>query len=134
MSQNANTILLVDDSVSFHTMIDLFLRQSSNSKYSLLSCTTAEDMFDILQKRSNELGAILLDISLPGMNGLTASEQIHSSYPHIPIIIITARLDKSLAAKAYAVGATDFLLKPFDGNALRSRIAHARSQQESVAI
>jgi len=128
---NQTIILLVDDSISFHTMIDMFLRQSAIRRYGLVSTTTAEDMFEIVEKNS-DIDIILLDISLPGANGLVACKQLRSRYPDLPVIIITAKLDKQLMQAASEAGAADFLLKPFDGASLRARISHALSSRVVV--
>ena len=119
-------VLLVDDSISFHSMIELFLRQSAIQRYKLLSVTSAEAMFELLQCET-EVGLILLDISLPDMNGIAACKRLREEYPHIPAIIITAKLDRNLVEIAAKAGAADFLIKPFDGASLRSRIQHAIS-------
>jgi DNA-binding response OmpR family regulator len=118
-------VLLVDDTISFHSMIELFLRQSPVQLYNLKSITSAEDLIDKIKEGLSEIDVILLDISLPGINGIMACKDIRSLGITIPIIIITAKLDRSLASVASEAGATDFLLKPFDGASLRSRIQHA---------
>lgn len=123
-------VLLVDDAISFHSMIEMFLRQSKTPAYILQSVVSAEDMFRVLKSEPTDV--VLLDISLPGLNGLKACETIHTQYPHLPIIIITAKLDRTLNRQALDVGASDFLLKPFDGNALRMRIQNAIRQKALV--
>lgn len=120
------SILLVDDAISFHSMVEMFLRQSTVQRYKLLSVTSAEEMFRLLRD-SEQIDVILLDISLPDMSGLVACREIRKINSDIPVIIITAKLDRNLAITANDAGATDFILKPFDGAALRSRIQHALS-------
>lgn len=128
---NRLTVLLVDDAISFHSMIEMFLRQSPVQKYKLISVVSAEDMFTTLQT-DKTIDVVLLDISLPGQNGLSACKNIHASNPELPIIIITAKLDSSLIAKAQEVGAVGFLSKPFDGASLRSRLFHATEHHSQV--
>lgn len=123
-AENKITVLLVDDSISFHSMIEMFLRQSAIKKYNLLSTTSAEDMFSLMEG-TPDIDVILLDISLPGENGIAACRRLKAQNPSLPVIIITAKLDKQLMQTATEAGAADFLLKPFDGASLRSRITHA---------
>lgn len=123
-------ILLVDDTISFHSLVELFLRQSTIQRYELASVVSAEAMFQYL--KSTNVDLILLDISLPDMNGITACQKARQQYPDLPIILITAKLDHSLAVVASEAGASDFLLKPFDGTSLRYRIQHALTREVSV--
>ena len=118
--RNERVILLVDDSISFHGMIDLFLiKQSKDQVYNLISVVTAEEMFATLEKQGDEVDIVLLDISLPDMNGIKACALSQQRYPSLPIIIITASLDKHTKQRALEAGASDYLLKPFDGVQLR---------------
>lgn len=123
-------VLLVDDAISFHSMIELFLRQTSAYKYIMFSTTSAESMFGLLDQHP-ETDVVLLDISLPEENGLSACKRLRARHPTLPIIIITAKLDRELAETALKAGATDFLLKPFDGALLRLRINHAIEQMKT---
>jgi two-component system nitrogen regulation response regulator GlnG len=58
--------------------------------------------------------AIISDIRMPGMDGLELLSRIHSRYPDLPVIIITAHTDLDAAVSAYQGGAFEYLPKPFD--------------------
>jgi len=70
---------------------------------------------------------ILLDITMPGGNGLTVAERIKSSTKtaHIPIIFLTASKEPNLHHKALALGATAFFEKPFDFDELLATVRAA---------
>jgi len=109
-------VLLVDDSISLHTMIEMFLRQNDNPHYQLFSVVSAHEMFSYLDQQA--ISIVLLDIGLSDGNGLLLTKTIKQTHPEIAVVIITAKLGDEHAQAALEAGATDFLSKPFDGQSL----------------
>ena len=68
---------------------------------------------------------LILDVSLPGMNGLEFQEQLSKAGLHIPIVFITAHGDIPMTVRAMKLGALEFLTKPFDDVALLNAIRQA---------
>ena len=68
-----------------------------------------------------KVDGILLDIQMPVMDGLTMLEQVRGRYPNIPIIVMSAEINKDKLIQAMERGATDFLLKPIDANLLSKK-------------
>jgi DNA-binding response OmpR family regulator len=68
---------------------------------------------------------VLLDIAMPRLNGLLACEAIRAlpDYAEVPIVMLTGHDDERFRVAARRVGATDFLVKPFQPNALLARLA-----------
>lgn len=82
-----------------------------------------------LQAYSAEMcGCLLLDVSLPGMNGLELQAELNRRNSHLPIIFLTAHGDIPMAIRAIKAGAVDFMIKPVPSKLLVSRI-HAVLQQ-----
>ena len=80
----------------------------------------------LVQVLRGDFAVILLDVQMPGMSGLETAELIkkreHSS--HIPIILVSANSpEKAYVFKGYQNGVVDYLLKPIDGNILRSKVS-----------
>lgn len=73
-----------------------------------------------LLKQSGKLdqGCILLDIRMPGMDGLEVQQALHNEGVSLPVIIMTGHGDVTLAVKAMKAGAVDFIEKPFEKEAL----------------
>jgi len=80
-----------------------------------------------LLKNSNHLGegCILLDIRMPGMDGLEVQEVLQEKGVSLPVIIMTGHGDVSLAVRAMKAGAVDFIEKPFDKHALLASLEEA---------
>ena len=91
----------------------------------------------------NQLGCLILDVRMPGMSGPELQKQLNESLCSLPIIFISAHGTVPTAVHALQAGAVDFIMKPFDNNALLERIdrcverAHQNaeiSQQKSVVL
>lgn len=65
----------------------------------------------------------LLDIDTPDVNGITLLKEIHTAFPHRPVIMISATIDINTILKAYDIGCTDYMKKPFDIRELEIKIA-----------
>jgi DNA-binding response OmpR family regulator len=74
---------------------------------------------------------ILLDIQMPVMNGLTMLEQVRERYPSIPVIVMSAELNKEKLIRAIEGGANDYLLKPIDGDILSKKCSQIFSSSAS---
>jgi diguanylate cyclase (GGDEF)-like protein len=71
-----------------------------------------------------EFAVVLLDVSMPGLDGFETAEQIklRGATRHLPIIFLTGRIDDEQVRRGYAVGAVDYLLKPFDPGILLAKV------------
>lgn len=84
-----------------------------------------------------ELGAVLTDVRMPEMDGLTLQRRLAEIGSHLPVIIMTGHGDVPIAVEALKAGATDFLEKPFDDahllDAVRTAFATSQRVYERVA-
>jgi FixJ family two-component response regulator len=84
-------------------------------------------------KQGRNAACLILDVRMPGMNGLDLQRQIVASNSRIPIIFVTAHADDDARAQAFAAGAVAFLNKPFREEDLLSAIdaalKHARDHK-----
>ena len=71
---------------------------------------------------ADETGCILLDIRMPGMDGLAVQAELKARGIHMPVIILTGHGDVTVAVAAMKAGATEFLEKPYEKRALLSAI------------
>ncbi len=117
-------VLLVEDSPAYVYIIrDMLLRQSA-SGFSLRSAESQAEALRVLQAEAADV--ILLDLGLPDSEGYETFAQVYAVASHIPIIILTALDDESLAMRAVRQGAQDFLVKEqVDKNLLIRSIRYA---------
>ena len=101
-------ILVVDDEPLCLDAATLVLKSYG---YPALPCGNPREALAILQKTRIE--AVLTDIKMPGMTGVELLEEIHSTHPEIPVILMTAHAELDTAVDAIHKGTFDFLMKPF---------------------
>lgn len=123
-------ILLVDDEKGVVDMLKCYFEMLSYQVY------TAYDGKTALGQATNNPDIVLLDINMPGMDGLTVCEKIRD---HIscPILFLTARIETTDKIKGFQVGADDYIVKPFDLDELGARVAahlrrESRKQEQST--
>lgn len=109
-------ILLVEDDQLLRRTVRFNLEQSG---YTVTSASNAQDALEIVKREHPDL--ILLDIGLPGKDGLQALQEIRA-LSHVPVIFLTARRRELDEALGLEMGADDYITKPFDLPVLLSRI------------
>lgn len=104
---------LVDDDAAIRRSVGFMLKTSGHRVESYESGT------DLLKVSSHlDRGCILLDIRMPGMDGLEVQQALQEKGVSLPVIIMTGHGDVTLAVKAMKAGAVDFIEKPFQKEAL----------------
>jgi two-component system response regulator AtoC len=99
------------------------IRMALEGDYRIKSFSRAEPAIEALQKDRPDL--ILLDVGLPGINGIEALRQIKSSHPDILVIMITAYEDVDTVITAMKLGAYDYVVKPLHMEGLEVTIRNA---------
>jgi CheY-like chemotaxis protein len=102
------TILVVDDEELIRKMVVTFLSKLGHS------CLTAIDGVNALQEmKGNKIDAVVTDIKMPNMDGITLIGELSTKYPGLPIMVMTAFEEEYSAGIAISVGAREFIKKPF---------------------
>jgi DNA-binding response OmpR family regulator len=115
---NNTAVLIVDDERNIRLTLSLALEALN---ISVDTASTGEEALQKLQEKSFKL--MLLDLKLPGMDGLEVLRQVSEKYPELMVIMITAYGSVEVAVEAMRIGAVDFLQKPFDPNAVRDMVS-----------
>ncbi len=110
------TIWIIDDETSIREGIEIALE----SDYEIRTFADAESALELLQKDRPDL--VLLDIGLPGMDGISALEKIRQDIPDLPVIMITAYEEVKTVISAMKMGAHDYIIKPLLMPGLRKTI------------
>lgn len=122
------SVWIVDDDSSIRWVLQKALQAA---EISCLSFENPEDL--LLQLQSGQAPEVIIsDIRMPQMDGMTLLNEVHSTHPMLPVIIMTAHSDLDSAVNAYQKGAFEYLPKPFDIDeavTLTQRaLAHSREQ------
>lgn len=116
------TILLVEDDLSLASWVQEFLQQKG---YQVLLEQRGDTVLPLLRRQHVDL--ILLDLMLPGLNGLDVCRQIRRDYT-VPVLMLTAQGEEVDEVIGLGVGATDYLVKPVRPRILLARIQAALRQ------
>ncbi len=124
-------ILLVEDDMNLGFLLMEFLESEG---FDIKWCRDALSGLQQLKVHTYHLS--ILDIMMPGMDGFNLAKHLKQSYPKLPFLFLTARLLKSDKLKAYALGAEDYLTKPFDEDELlcKIRVILRRYQEQAEAL
>ena len=116
---NQPLLMVVDDETGVRQSLQLVF----NKTYSVLEACSADEA---IQKACSERpDVILLDIMMPGTDGLAVLKQIKSVHPECQVIMLTGLNTARTAFVAKGTGAFDYVTKPFDVEELRLRVEHA---------
>ena len=115
-------ILIADDETDIVSMLRAFFESKG---YFVLSAVNGNAA---LKQVEQEPDIILLDINMPGLDGLKVCERIRD-YVSCPILFLTARIEDTDKVKGFAVGGDDYIVKPFSLMELEARVtAHLRRE------
>lgn len=114
------TVFVIDDDADIRASIQGLLKVAGLRSEGF---ATAEEFLQ--RKPSDNLSCLILDVSLPGINGLDFQQQLRSAGLEIPIIFVTAFGDIPMTVKAMKSGAVEFLTKPLRRRALLDAVQQA---------
>ena len=118
--EDLRLVHLVDDDEAIRRSVGFMLKTSG------FHVRTYENGGELMKSAPDlEPGCILLDIRMPGMDGLEVQNALRDKGVTLPVIIMTGHGDVSLAVQAMKAGAIDFIEKPFEKAVLLSAIDHA---------
>lgn len=122
----AMKILAVDDDEIVLRLLSEVLRRAGHSE--VTTCNSADEALRTIGKGPAKFDCILLDIQMPGMDGIDLCRAIRTMPGHktTPILMLTAMSEKTFVDRAFAAGATDYLTKPFDATEVAVRLGLAR--------
>ncbi|MBA3345859.1 MAG: response regulator [Gemmatimonadales bacterium] len=127
------TLLVVDDEEAIRNAVRKFLVQQG---YEVATAATGEEALTLLRRQ--KITCMLLDVNLPGTNGIDLVPQIMDIEPSIALLMLTAVNDATSAALCMQRGAFDYLIKPIDlshlGRSIRSALQRRHTQLESQQI
>ena len=119
-------VLLVDDEEQF--LLSVCVTLSSAGINNILECQDSREVPQLLSKQ--DVGVIVLDISMPYLSGTELLLTISQDFPDIPIIMVTAVSELETAVECMKTGAFDYLVKPVDDGRLVTSVKRAIEMRE----
>lgn len=124
--QRSMSIMLVDDEERFLMTTGKLI---SRMGYAVVTAAGGAEALDKL--RTHEVHVVILDVKMPGMDGLSALKEIKLRYPMVEVIMLTGHATMESAIEGLKSGASDYLMKPTDIPELirKAEAAYQRRQE-----
>ncbi len=113
-------ILIADDSeINRSILVDIL-----GEEFEIFEAADGVEAVDLLEKHGREISAVLLDIVMPRMNGFEVLTVMNKKnwIEEIPVLVISAETSASQVERAFSLGATDFIMRPFDALLVYRRV------------
>jgi len=118
-------VLIVDDEKDFVEMFSLRLQEMGERVFTAHS---GKECLDILERET--IDVIVLDIKMPGMDGIETLREIKKRHPIIEVILLTGHGAIDTAVTGMKLGAYDYLLKPADAKEMTKKLEGARKRKD----
>lgn len=116
----AKKIMIVDDSMTMRKMVSFALQEGG---YAVEQTADGQQALDWLSK--NPIDLVITDVNMPVMDGITLVRELRKlpSYRFTPILVLTTESSNEMKQQGKAAGATGWIVKPFEPDAMRQVIA-----------
>jgi DNA-binding NtrC family response regulator len=118
-SERRRRLLVVDDEPGIRESLRVILKQD----YDIATASSGQDALD--QAASDPPDCVLLDILMPGMDGMATLERLKVDHPGLPVVMVTATTTSKTAVTAIKLGAFDYVEKPFEADELQIILGNA---------
>ncbi len=118
-------VLIVDDEADFVEMFALRLEQQGEK---VSTASSGQEALDVLSEK--EIDVVILDIRMPGMDGIETLQEIKNRFPIVEVILLTGHGSTETAVEGMKLGAFDYLMKPADHKEINEKLEQARKKKE----
>jgi len=119
-------VLIVDDEVDF---VDMFSRRLQEMGQHVETAYSGEEALAVLGEKA-DIEVVILDIKMPGMDGMDTLARIKHNHPLVEVIMLTGHGTIETAVEGMKQGAYDYLLKPADFSDIETKLEGARQRRE----
>ena len=127
-------ILLVDDETAF---LDAMKRRLTKRGFSVETAESGMDAMELLEDKHAGIEVVILDVKMPGIDGVETLREIKRKYPMVEVVMLTGHATVGSAIEGMKLGAFDYLMKPADIDGFATTIMAAagkRRQQEQKIV
>jgi len=118
-------VLLVDDEVSF---IETFSERLVMRNLEISKAFSGEEALQVLEANKT-IEAVILDVKMPGMDGIETLAEIKKRYPLVEVIMLSGNADVESAIEGMKQGAFDYLMKPCDMDQMIAKVTEAAAKK-----
>ncbi len=118
-------ILIVDDEKDFVEMFSLRLTRQGER---VSAAYSGQEALDLL--KTTPIDVVILDIRMPGMDGIQTLKEIKATYPLVEVILLTGHGSTETAVEGMKAGAFDYLMKPADFDDISTKLANAWNRKD----
>ena len=120
-------ILLVDDETSF---IETMSKRLQKREFTVMTAASGQEALEVM-RANRHLDVVVLDVKMPGMDGIETLQEIKKAFPLTEVIMLTGHATIESAIDGMKTGAFDYLMKPCDIDQLVAKVMEAgRRKQE----
>jgi DNA-binding NtrC family response regulator len=120
-------VLLVDDEVPF---VETMTKRLSKRDLNIITAYSGEEALERLNKNRNT-DVVILDVKMPGMNGIETLEKIRNQFPLMEVIMLTGHATVESAIEGMKLGAFDYLMKPCEIEQLMAKVQEAAKKKRN---
>jgi len=124
----AGTVLLVDDELMIRQLGDRILKKAG---YRVIVASDGAEGVEIYRQRADEIDVTILDMNMPGMDGVETMARLQSEFPNINILISTGHTVDVQLDRIQCEGTFGLLRKPYRANELREKVREAMAKAKT---
>ena len=123
-NEHAKILIVDDDAMNRAVLSDLLC-----DEYEIIEGKDGDEAIQILEEKANEITLVLLDMVMPGRDGLEVLEVMNKKgwIKGTPVVMISAETSSTPVSKAFSLGVTDFIYRPFDQMVVQHRVRNTIS-------
>ncbi len=118
-------VLIVDDEKDFVEIFSLRLETQGEKVFTAFS---GKEALKVLEQKP--IDVVILDIRMPGMDGIDTLKEIKKRYPNVEVILLTGHGSTETAVDGMKLGAFDYLMKPADFEDIKIKLENARKRKD----
>ena len=120
-------VMIVDDEAPF---VETMTKRLEKRELNVITAFSGREALETLDKHQN-VDVVILDVKMPGMDGIETLKKIKAGYPLIEVVMLTAHATVESAIEGMKFGAFDFLMKPCDMEQLMGNVNEANRKKRA---
>jgi DNA-binding NtrC family response regulator len=121
----STVVLLVDDEVPF---VETMTKRLSKRNLTVLTAFSGTEALQVLAREAH-IDIVVLDVKMPGMDGIAALREIKKEHPLVEVVMLTGHATVESAIEGMKLGAFDYLMKPCDIDQLMAKVNEAKAKK-----